>query len=75
MAAAAATMKPIETLDLEMPEQTCIVTTLYDLIMALNEQVEPWEEGVVTAAVTHLCNTGSLHFLRVPGDCEVVCTE
>ncbi len=62
-----------ETVDPETPGQTSIVTTLYDLIAILNEEVEPWEEDVVTAAVVHLCNTQNLHFLRVPGDCEVVC--
>ena len=75
MPAVAEDITAVETVDLETPEQTVIVTTLYDLIAALNEQVEPWEEDVVIAAVAHLCNTGNLHFLRVPGDCEVVCTQ
>ena len=73
MAAVEEDITAVETVDLEPPQQTCIVTTLYDLIAALNEEVDPWEEDVVTAAVAHLCNTENLHFLRVPGDCEVVC--
>ena len=73
MPAVAEDIAAVETVELETTETTSIVTTLYDLIAALNEEVEPWEEDVVTAAVEDLCNTGRLHFLRVPGDCEVVC--
>ena len=73
MPAVAEDITAVETVDLETPEQTVIVTTLYDLIAALNEQVEPWEDDVVTAAVVHLCNTGSLRFLGVRNGCKVVC--
>lgn len=37
-----------------------IVTTLYDVIAALNEQVGPEEDDVVTAAVVRLCQSGRL---------------
>ena len=50
-----------------------IVTTLYDLLTALNEQVEPWGEEVVTAAVVDLCNTGRLKFINAPKAYEVTC--
>jgi hypothetical protein len=60
-----------DPVDGERPEQTGIVTTLYDLIAALNDQHEPGEEDVTTAVVVHLCNTGNLRFLRVHGNCEV----
>jgi len=73
MPAVAEDIAAVETVELETTDTTPIVTTLYDLIAVLNEQVEPWEEDVVTNAVVDLCNTGHLHFLRVPGDCEVVC--
>ena len=73
MPAVAEEMAAVETVELETMETTPIVTTLYDLIAVLNEQVEPWEEDVVIDAVVDLCNTGNLHFLRVPGNCEVVC--
>ena len=72
MPAVAEEMVAVETVELETTETTPIVTTLYDLIAVLNEQVEPWEEDVVTDAVADLCNAGRLHFLNVPGDCEVV---
>ena len=35
---------------------TPIITTLYDLIEALQEQVAPEDDAVVTAAVVHLFN-------------------
>lgn len=65
-------MAAVETAELDTMETTPLVTTLYDLIAVLNEQVAPWEEDVVIDAVVDLCNTGNLHFLRVPGNCEVV---
>lgn len=37
-----------------------IVTTLYDVIAALNEQVGPEEDDIVTAAVVRLCRSGRL---------------
>ena len=75
MPAVAEDIIAVDTADLDMSEQTGIVTTLYELIAALNDQLEPWEEDVATAAVVHLCNTGTLHFLRIAGDCEVVCAS
>ena len=48
-----------------------IVTTLYDLIAALNEDVEVGEEDVVTAAVVHLCHSGRLRFLDDPRSIEI----
>jgi hypothetical protein len=65
----------VDLVDEDTPDQTGIVTTLYDLMVALNDQLEPGEDDVVTAAVVHLCNMGNLHFLRIAGKCEVVCTE
>ena len=73
MPAVAEERAAVETVELETMETTPIVTTLYDLIAVLNEQVEPGEEDVVIDAVVDLCNTGNLHFLRVPGNYEVVC--
>ena len=75
MPAVAEDITAVERVEIDTSNQTRtpIITTLYDLIAALNEEVEPWEDDVVTAAGVHLCNTGNLHFLRVPGNCEVVC--
>ncbi|MCZ6874782.1 MAG: hypothetical protein O7G88_14850 [bacterium] len=55
-------------------QQAPIITTLYDLIAALNEDVEVGEENVVTAAVVHLCHSGRLRFLDDPRDIEIDCT-
>ena len=65
-------MAAVETAELDTMETTPLVTTLYDLIAVLNEQVAPWEEDVVIDAVVDLCNTGNLHLRRVPGNREVV---
>ena len=73
MPAVAEDIAAIETVDRAITDTMPIVTTLYDLISAINEEVEPWEDDRVIDAVVHLCNTGKLHFLRVSGDCEVVC--
>jgi len=40
-----------------------IVTTLYEVIAALNEQVGPEEDDTVTDAVMHLCRSGRLRLL------------
>lgn len=56
-----------------MPSQTPIITTLYDLIAALNAASAPGEEDLVTAAVAHLCHTGRLRFLDLPHTHVVVC--
>ena len=48
-----------------------IITTLYDLIAALNEEIDVGEENAVTAAVVHLCHTGRLRFLDDPRTIEI----
>jgi hypothetical protein len=65
---------------LERPEvvetnlrQTPILTTLYDLIAALNEQVEPEEDVLVTAAMVHLCNSGRITCRRAYDGSALVC--
>ena len=61
------------TVEVEASERTTITTTLFDLIAALNDQVKPGEEDVVTAAVVHLCQTGRLRFLRGPQTYTAAC--
>ena len=73
MPAVAEDITAVETVELATPETTPIVTTLYDLIATLTEEVEPGEDDVVTATVVHLCNTGRLRFLGMPRNCEIVC--
>lgn len=74
MPATAAARTRRATVEREVSAQPPIITTLYDLIAALTEQVEPWEDDVVTAAVVHLCQTGRLRFLNLPEDGTLVCT-
>jgi hypothetical protein len=50
----------------QAPDRTRIVTTLYDLITALHESMEPGEEDLVTAAVVHLVNAGHVKCLDRP---------
>ena len=60
------------TTEPQVPAQAArIVTTLYDLIAALNEEIEAGEEDVAIAAVAHLCNTGRLRFLDDPRKIEI----
>ena len=73
MPAVAENTAAVETIERETLDTKPIVTTLYDLIAALNEQVEPWEEDGVTAAVVDLCNTGRLKFINAPEAYEVAC--
>jgi hypothetical protein len=50
----------------ETPSQTPIMTTLYDLMAALNDASVPGEEELITVAVVDLCQTGRLRFLARP---------
>jgi hypothetical protein len=40
-----------------------ITTTLYDLIAALNAEVDPKDDALVTAAVVHLINANRARFV------------
>ena len=44
-------------------EPSRITTTLYDLVAALNTEVEPADDHLVTAAVMHLVNSGQARFV------------
>jgi len=50
----------------QAPSRMRLVTTLYDLIAALHESIEPGEEDLVTTAVVHLVNAGHVKFLERP---------
>ena len=73
MPAVAIAMTPGAPGERAAPAQPPLITTLYDLIAALTEDVEPWDDEVVTAAVVHLCQTGRLRFLGMPAACTLVC--
>ena len=41
-----------------------VYTTLYDLIAAVDEAIEPGEEDLVAPIVAHVLRAGRVHFLR-----------
>lgn len=45
------------------PGLTTIKTTLYDLIEAIDEEMDPGEEWLVSRSVLHLLDTGKARFL------------
>jgi hypothetical protein len=53
---------------------TVIQTTLYDLIAAISDEVDPAEDDLVTATLVHLINSGRVRFtgdsrnIKVVGD-------
>jgi hypothetical protein len=48
-------------------DSTSITTTLYDLVVALNAEVDPEDDALVTAAVVHLIH---VHRARFVGSCK-----
>lgn len=44
--------------------RTVVYTTLYDLIAAVDEAIEPGEEDCVVPVVTHLLRAGRAQFLN-----------
>jgi hypothetical protein len=44
--------------------RTVVYTTLYDLIAAVGDAVEPGEEDCVAPIVAHVLRAGRAHFLR-----------
>ena len=55
--------------DIVIPERgdarrAVVYTTLYDLIAAVGDAIEPGEEDCVVPIVAHLLRAGRAHFLR-----------
>ena len=44
-------------------DQASITTTLYDLVAALNAEVNPEDDALVTAAVVHIFNANRARFI------------
>ena len=44
-------------------DPTSITTTLYDLVVALNAEVDPEDDALVTAAVVHLIHVHRARFV------------
>jgi hypothetical protein len=48
----------------ETKSKEVIKTTLYDLIAAINSEVDPEEDYLVVATMMHLLQTGRVKFLK-----------
>ncbi len=48
-----------------------VTATLYELIEAINEEVQPEEGGLVAATVLHLANAGKIRLRGEQGDLRV----
>jgi hypothetical protein len=51
-----------------------VYTTLYDLIAAVNDAIEPGEEDCVAPIVAHLLRADRAHFLR-DVDVDMLCED
>jgi hypothetical protein len=60
---------------LDPGEEACAVlpTTLYDLMSALQDEIEPGEEDLVVRAIVHLLHTGRITFRRAIPELETAC--
>ena len=56
----------------QLSEPVPIVTTLGNLIEAINEEVEPEEDYLVSRAVSHLIDEGRIRFLDPKGGLEIL---
>jgi hypothetical protein len=54
----------LATLPTANDEPTRIITTLYDLIAAVDDAVDSPNDTLVTAAVMHLINTNQTRFVK-----------
>ena len=75
MLAVAEEAATIGTLAIDPMVHTPTITTLYDLIEALQDHVAPQDDAAVTAAVVHLFKADYVKFLNMSGDCEVACAH
>lgn len=64
MLAVAHDVTTVERAERQDRARTVVYTTLYDLIAAVNEAIEPGEEDCVVPIVAHLLRTGQGRFLR-----------
>jgi hypothetical protein len=57
-----------------LQQRLTIETTLYDLIVAIREEIAPDEEHLVTPIVVHLLNSGRVKFVDGTQHHRVICT-
>ena len=56
----------------DQSEPAPVVTTLSELIEAINEELEPEEDYLVSKTVLHLINAGRIRFLNPKGELEIL---
>jgi hypothetical protein len=56
-----------------LQQRSTIETTLYDLVVAIREEIAPDEEHLVTPIVVHLLNSGRVKFIDGPQHHRVIC--
>ena len=71
MLAVAEETATIATLEVDPIVHIPTITTLYDLIEALQAQFAPEDDATVTAAVVHIFNAAPVKFLNISGSCAV----
>ena len=59
-----ATTQDFNTAESACPRLTAIETTLYELIEAVGEEVQPGEDRLIAETVSHLLDTDHVKFLR-----------
>jgi len=60
----------LPAMELAHPELNTIATTLYELIEAVSEEVQPGEDRLVTETVLHLFDTGQVKFSEKMFNCR-----
>lgn len=63
-------------LDVSVEEPAAALhTTLYDLISAMQDEIEPGNEHLVVSAILHLLRSSRITFLRKGGELEKMYAE
>jgi hypothetical protein len=54
-------------------EPTTVKTTLYELVEAISDEVEPGEDDLIIATVVHLLNSGRVKFTGDWRNARIIC--
>jgi len=63
----------LPTYEMEYSGLSEVQTTLHDLIVAVNEEVEPEEDGLVGEVVSDMLDAGQIKFLDPMGKLALIC--
>jgi hypothetical protein len=70
MYAAVASLLPKST---NIPSTSATMTTLYDLVAAIHDEIDAHEDELVTATVMHLLSSGRIKFLGDQEELKMAC--